>query len=359
MDIYILDKEFNTIKIVDVFESFMWTERYTGFGNVEIYTLVDLDLLSYAELGNYITLRDSNSIMIIENIQLTSQVEEGPRMIISGRSLEAILERRIIWPATVLSGSFQNAIKTLLNNNIINPSDTYRRINNFIFKESTDTRITSLTIEDDYEGDNLYEVITNLCMERELGYRITLNESNQFVFELYYGEDRSYEQTANPYIVFSPHFENLVDSNYLQSTSVWKNVAFVIGNDANDNQQVVKVNNTITDLSRRELYVNASDVKSKYDNDTPVPTSIFLAALTNRGRVELIKPENRLTTLVEAQIDTMQEGFKYGKDFNKGDIVQVVDEFGIQNRVRVSEFFISQDANGYNTYPTFSAVNYQ
>jgi hypothetical protein len=41
-----------------------------------------------------------------------------------------------------------------------------------------------------------------------------LNDDNEFVFDLYYGVDHSYEQSANPYIVFSDEYDNLLSSQY-------------------------------------------------------------------------------------------------------------------------------------------------
>ena len=91
----------------------------------------------------------------------------------------------------------------MLNENVISPSDSNRKISNFIFKESTDSAITKLKLEAQYTGDNLYDVIQKICEEQGIGFKITLNDKKQFVFELYAGFDRSYDQTENPYVIFS------------------------------------------------------------------------------------------------------------------------------------------------------------
>ncbi len=51
----------------------------------------------------------------------------------------------------------------------------------------------------------------------------------QFVFELYAGFDRSYDQTENPYVIFSPKFENIINSNYIESKASLKTVTLVGG----------------------------------------------------------------------------------------------------------------------------------
>ena len=152
-------------------------------------------------------------MMIVEKIQITSDTEDGNHVTVTGRSLESILDRRIVWGQKLLSGNLQNGIKTLLNENVISPSDSNRKIPNFIFKESTDPAITKLKLEAQYTGDNLYDVIQKICEEQGIGFKITLNDEKQFVFELYAGSDRSYDQTENPCSLRRP---------YKPYTSYWR-----------------------------------------------------------------------------------------------------------------------------------------
>ena len=58
-----------------------------------------------------------------------------------------------------------------------------------------------MKLEAQYTGDNLYDVIQKICEEQGIGFKITLNDEKQFVFELYAGSDRSYDQTENPYVI--------------------------------------------------------------------------------------------------------------------------------------------------------------
>lgn len=49
--------------------------------------------------------------MIVEKIQITSDTEDGNHVTVTGRSLESILDRRIVWGQKLLSGNLQNGIK--------------------------------------------------------------------------------------------------------------------------------------------------------------------------------------------------------------------------------------------------------
>ena len=85
-----------------------------------------------------------------------------------------------------------------------------------------------MKLEAQYTGDNLYDVIQKICEEQGIGFKITLNDEKQFVFELYAGSDRSYDQTENPYVIFSPKFENIINSNYIESKASLKTVTLLV-----------------------------------------------------------------------------------------------------------------------------------
>lgn len=357
MDLYILDTDFNAISILDYYESLIWTERYYSEGDFEIYTTARTDVIETLKEDNYIWSKDSEDTMIIEQVQLSSDVENGDEFIVTGRSLASILHRRIIWAQTVLSGNFQDAIEKLLNENIINPIIPERKIENFIFQKSTDERITSLTIESaQYFGEDLYDVVSTLCETKEVGFKVVLSSENQFIFSLYVGEDRSYDQFENPYVIFSPDFDNIINSNYLESKKTLKTVTLVAGEGEGSERKTVVVPSDTTKaksgLNRRELFSDAGDISSSVDGET-ISASEYNAQLTQRGEEELSK--NITTKSFEGEVDTTQL-FQYGVDFYKGDIVQIVNEYGIEGKSRIIEIVRSQDDSGIDILPTFAAV---
>lgn len=281
MDLIVLDKNLDAISVVDIYKSFIWTNRYYQYGDFELYAPVTDIILSAFKQDYYLQMRNSDRLMIIEKILINTDVEDGNTVTITGRSLESILYRRVIWGQMTLSGNFQDGVEKLLNACIISPSNPNRKIPNFIFKKSTDPRITSLELEAQYTGDNLYDVIQKLCEERDLGFKVTLNNSKQFVFELYAGTDRSYDQMAVPYVVFSPRFDNIISSNYVESKSSLKNVALVGGEGEGSARRYTAVGN-LSGLDRRELFVDARDISSDIDEDvtelfdfTKYPNQVF------------------------------------------------------------------------------------
>jgi hypothetical protein len=162
MNVFVLNEKLETVAVVDTYVSLIWTERYSECGDFELYTVVDPILLYYLRKDYYLALRESNSTMIIEDIFLDTDIESGQYITVTGRSLESILDRRIVWGQRTVAGNFQNAIRDLLNDSIISPSDSDRKIDNFIFEETADEYITQLTIDAQFTGDNLYDVIKAL-----------------------------------------------------------------------------------------------------------------------------------------------------------------------------------------------------
>jgi hypothetical protein len=352
MELFVLNADFESIAVIDTYESMIWTDRYNAYGDFEIYFAMDENLLEYIKEDYYLWLKDSEHSMIIEDIKIDADTEEGNRLIVTGRSLESILERRIIWGQRIFSGNLQNAIQIMLNENIITPSVADRKIANFIFVPSTDSKITSLTIDNQYTGDDLYTVIKGLCEENNIGFKIVLTDDNQFAFSLYAGADRSYDQTENPYVVFSPNFENIINSNYFSSKAGYRNVTLVAGEGEGASRKTTVVGSA-SGLDRRELFTDARDISSDTEDGT-LSDAEYIAQLRTKGLKNLA--DHMITTAFEGEVEVTRL-FKYGEDFFIGDIVQIANEYGNENSAYISELIISNSDEGLSIYPTFKTIS--
>lgn len=266
MDLLVLDKDLDAICVIDTYTSLIWTDRYYKAGDFELCFPASKEILEFIKQDYYLYNKESEHVMIIEQIMIETDTEDGNKLTISGRSLESILDRRVVWGLKTLSGSFQNGIEALLNDCIISPSKPTRQITNFIFEASEDTAITDLTLEAQYTGDNLYDVISKACEERGVGFKVILNDNKQFVFSLYSGLDRSYDQTELPFVVFSPNFDNLISSNYLETKSGLKNVTLVGGEGEGQARRYTAVGD-VSGLDRREMFTDARDLSSDVSED--------------------------------------------------------------------------------------------
>lgn len=352
MDVTVLNTNLDAVSIVDVYESFIWTDRYYEYGDFELFTSMTDTILSYIRQDYYLQSRESEHVMIIEKIRINSDSENGNHITVTGRSLESILDRRIVWGQKTITGNLQNGIRTLLNENVISPADNKRRISNFIFEASTDPAITSLKIDAQYTGDNLYDVINKICSERSIGFKVTLNNNKQFVFKLYAGADRSYDQSVNPYVIFSPKFENIINSNYVESKSALKTVTLVGGEGEGSARKYTTVGGG-SGLNRRELFTDARDISSDVGDGVVLSDAAYTAQLQQRGKEKLA--ENTDVTSFEGQVETTVM-FRYGEDFFNGDVVQIANEYGHETKARIVEIVMSEDEDGNSVYPTFKTI---
>lgn len=352
MDLLVLNTDFESVAIIDSYESMIWTDRYNSYGDFEIYFAMNAQLLQYLKEDYYLWLKDSDHCMIIEDIKINADIEDGNHLIVTGRSLESILERRIIWGQRVFNGNLQNAVQKMLNESIISPSIASRKISNFIFVPSSDPKVTNLKIDNQYTGDSLYDVIKGLCVENNIGFKIVLTDKNEFAFSLYAGVDRSYDQTENPYVVFSPNFENIINSNYYSSKASFRNVTLVAGEGEGAARKTTIVGSA-SGLNRREVFTDARDISSETENG-PLPNSVYMAQLQAKGFKTLA--DHIITTAFEGEVEVTRL-FKYGEDFFIGDIVQIANEYGNEGSAYISELVISNNKEGLSIYPTFKTIS--
>lgn len=378
MEFMVLDKNYDGIAMIDTFTSAIWTVRYDEAGDFEIYTPVRLDYIQAMQIGNYLWNRDSNRLMVIETVEIETDSEEGPQLIVTGRSLESILDRRIVTSSQNFSGNLQNVLFAIIQNEIISSGKT-RQIPGFSLKASSDSRITSVTISKlSVRGENVYDIVCNLCQANKIGWRILPKGAGGFEFELYVGVDRSYAQSANPYVTFSPSFENLLNSNYIKSFKSYKNSIYAIGTYQkevviqnkykDDNGEWIVENQTTYEeaevitwqysetatpsgLARREMFIDNGGVN---DGEQGGEYATWNAVNKEKAIAEL--GEHQTTTAFEGELEATRQ-YIYGEDFDIGDIVQVENEFGIMGTVYISEIVFSQDANGVKITPTFMSTD--
>ena len=114
----VLDKNFNLVTTMTNYSSFIWTDRFFGAGDFELVVPAGPEIYNDIRVGYYISCDYFNNLelkrsengdvindeslgeiplMIVETIEMKSNGENGAEFHITGRSLESILDRRIIW----------------------------------------------------------------------------------------------------------------------------------------------------------------------------------------------------------------------------------------------------------------------
>lgn len=350
-----MDRNFKIQGICDNYKSIIWTSRYYVAGDFELYLpATDANILLLKEDRYVVRDKDMSqsssvlifkNVMIIEKVQVTTDIENGNYLIITGRCLKSILTRRIVWQQTTLSGKLEIALRKIVSENAISPSIAARKISQLQLGE---LKNYAEIIDKQVTGDTLYDFICNICMTYGIGWDVYI-KGNTFFFELYKGEDRSYAQSINPYVVFSPDFDNLLTTDYQFDKSNYKNVALVAGEGEGLNRKTISIG-TSADLDRYELYV---DSRNSSSNDGEITATEYNNILLEEGKEALKESENSIAENIEGQIET-SSNYQFGKDYFLGDIVEVINEYGIETTPRIIEVIESEDDTGTSTIPTFS-----
>lgn len=343
MDIYILNQSFEKIGVIDTYSSIIWTKRYYTAGDFELYMPASQEILNLIQIDYYLQRVDDDSLMIVENIEIQTDAENGNFIIISGRSAESILARRIVWKQTNLNGTAENAIRKIINENFISPQDSKRKINNLVLGSANGF---SETIEQQLTGSNVMAWLETVCKTYGYGWKVVL-EKYKFVFKLYNGKNLTYGNSdGNNFVVFSPEFDNLINSNYKFNTQNYKNAALVLGEGEGTARARAELG-AATDLNRYEIFVDARDLST---NNGEIAAAEYSNMLNERGKQKIA--EQTTTTEFDGVIDT--DGiYKYKQDYNLGDIVQTINEYGIAATSRIIEIIENEDENGRQIVPTF------
>lgn len=349
MNIYVLDG-FKRIGIIESYQSVIWNVQYFGAGDLELTMAATEENLSLIKVGSYLV-RDFDNIadgiyqnvMMVTGYNLDFDLDKGWIIKVFGKGLKNILSQRIIWNQTNLAGLTELAIRQVINENAINPTDTKRKIPNLILE---DTNGFTDTIEVQLFSENVAEWLEDICQTNGYGWDIYI-KNNQFVFKLYKGTDRTYHQSTVTPVIFSPEYDNLLTSSYKYDKQSFKNSALIGGEGEGVNQRTIGIGE-VSGLDRFETYIDGGSVSS---NGEIITVEQYNEMLRQFGQTELDKVS--VTQSFEGDIDA-NGIYKINKDYFLGDLVQIENDKGIKATARITEIIYAEDESGMSVVPTFS-----
>lgn len=335
MVFYLLNKELEVILPIDSYKSYIWTSRYYEPGDFELCLPASEEFLSAMQIGFFLVKEDDYTrAMIIFSIEITTDIDEGNQVIVKGYCLKSLLDKRIIWSQTVLKSKVEYALRKLVDENAINPTDTNRVIP---FLQLGDEQGFTETISAQYTGTNLGEAITEICRANGYGYDILLDiDEKTLTFIVYKGKDRSYRQEENAWVVFSEDYENLLSSDYSYNTTTYKNVVRVAGEGEGKSRKMASVG-TASGFDRTELFVDARDVSS---NEGEISDTDYTNLLIERANEKIA--ECSTEEKIEGEIESSYN-FILNEDYFLGDTVEVINEYGIEMTPIITEITESDD----------------
>ena len=356
MDIYVLDEEFKDLDVLDTYDSMIWTERYSEFGDFEIV----LSGSKARRLNRWTALgiRESKRVMIVETID-----EPGDGTIkYTGRSLESLMDSRVNLPANIASGAKstpvtkndtpQNIAKfffeSVCRTNTLIPADNLSFVAaGDLFANGNIPRPTD-SVAYQYSEESLYSAIKAVCDPFNLGFVLGRNHGSPTCrFQVYTGSDRTGWQTTYPAVILSTELDTLEDPQMITSAANYRNVAYVFAENGSRIVYADGSDDSTAGFDRRVMFVSATDIT--------LPAGAELnAALNLKGKQALA--EQRFVTAFDGKIPDYNP-YVYGVDYNLGDYVERRDTRGFASKMLVTEQIFVSDANGDRSYPTLQTLD--
>ena len=311
MDIYLLDREYQTVCILDGFSSLLWNRRYKSPGDFQLVT-TDPKYFVLARNAKYVYRADAAEVGLIESVGFTQDESNLEMVTIKGRFLEALLYRRVISKTETLKGTVEEVCRQLVSDICIN--DQARKIDNLALGQLTGL---GSVIDTQSTGDNLSEKLYELEAVEDLSHRIRYDFlTNILQFEVWKGLDRTDGQEENPIAIFSSNFENVVNLEYSVDETEYKNFAYVAGEGEGPGRTVAEVDCTNGE-ERREVYIDARDLQKKRVDQEDLTDEEYQTLLYQRGLEKL--QDYKCIEVFNSNIDH-QSNLIYKKDFDLGDL---------------------------------------
>ena len=332
--LFFFDKELNMLGIVDYFISLRWRRKYFEAGEFEIVLPVNDYVMQFIDKNVLVMRNNYTEAGIIETIEFSDNGTDE-ELIISGRFLSSLLERRIVKSKINFSGNTIEGMNTIVN--AMTP-----------LTEQWETEAVTMTsphIDFQVSYKNVYEYLCKLAEYSNIGFRIVPNvDSKVYMFEAWEGKDRTSEQSINEQYSFSDDNYNIEQGKLVISEKTKVNYVLVGGQGEDTNRVLVSVDEGISGFDRYEVF---SDQKSLTkgnlsDND-------YKAKLRSVGEGKLSDGTFQLEVTALVQQD-------YKEKWNLGDIVNIKKEkWGVYTTYRIIEVEETIEDGKKTIYPTFGS----
>lgn len=360
--------------ILRSFSELSWLERYQTNGEFKLVVENDISVLTTFPLESMISHTDTKEVMIVEDHEVRR--ENGTlKVTITGRSFETFLENR--WYQQMTSPGFPLELRVSDESGIPGTGDLYPPdfydaasvaslggfIEYLIYRSIVYGFVTAYDIipnvsasTDISTSQNLgseglsvpNDTIYNLAMKflklADHGIQTVRPIAGEgLVLKIHDGTDLSAT------LRFTAVNQDFLEAVYFKSVNKYKNVAMLIGRRWVTEWDLITQTPIRSGLNRREVRV---EVDIDWDS-MDFTGAASKAAMLSYGAVELTNTKK--LDLIQCKISPLADP-KFKTDYNIGDFVTVVGEFGTIQKMRVTEHILTSDKSGTKGYPTLTAV---
>lgn len=366
MDLMTLNANNQPAKLIENWDGLIWAERYNTVGDFQLRTGAVSTFMNLLPEGTRLTLRESNHVMSVETHEIERKKNAPESLVIKGRSFESVLDRRVaIQSISASTGSTNWTVNSktpsdvayyIINQlcvlGLLDPADIFEPSMvqfptpadylastgpNKGFDVSRGNLLNAVLqlLQTEAKADNTTTPVTPAIVPH--GIRaIRPNAAGTAIgIQIYVGTDRS--ET----VYFDATRDLLDDGKYLFSKVGSANAAYGVG--PTMSAKMFKGATNPTGLARRVILTDASQ--------SGIGDSGILRAEMSQSLSEAHE-----TAMFDGSINQDVSPYTYGVDFNLGDVVRVVGDYGLEEKARITEYIRSEDATGYKAYPTLAAL---
>lgn len=369
MELRTLSRNFLPVDIIEGFESVIWTERYYGDSEVQLVVPATPINIQKLAMGTFLSFDKSSEVMILE----THDIKDH-KATITGISLLKWLNNRFVRFTVSHEDRYYNAyglpagylLWYILNAMVASPDPAYATYpagipNPGRFKiyniEPTHIDPSGPNVNVAVSYGPLYDVLNTIATTYEIGMSLTLEEATtagyRLGFRSYRGVDHTSNQNVNSVIRFSPEMESFTDIKEFQSIADYKTEIYTFIPSNPDSLATIPGYawfNLNTGFDLRVEMVFEEDITTDAVGGDP---AVLLNLLIQRAFESLLT--HKFVKIIDGEIVPTGQ-FKYGIDYNLGDIVEVQGHSGMIQAARVVEYIRSQDSVGEKAYPTLEMI---
>ena len=314
MDLMCLNDAFECVGYLPYLH-LMWTRRYYDCGEFS----AQLRAEDYDPEVRYLYTPDRPEIGVVEKLHTESDIT-GRYVQISGRFLESMLDRDVIWPKFKKTGQPSKLAHALVEGR----ADSIPSLSVSAYSlDASDEEETDC----DYCGDQLDEVTWALLKLSGKSQRLVYDfDAGRIRYSVWQGLDRTQSQNVNAYALFSDLSGNTERITLDEDESGYRNMALIALSD----KETITVDQRKAGEASRWIFVDAID-GSPSGGQTEAQ---YRSALRLKAMQELA----RWPKVISIEAATIQSGLLYLRDYDLGDLCDVVsNEYGKSYESRIVE----------------------
>lgn len=303
MKITVFDENLVKKSAIYSWVSLSWRPEYNDIGFFILSMRHSSENFNSIKEGWFLTFDEdeTKTIMLVDTVQVNKGI-----VAFSGKSAAVLLKRRV--STTVIVGqNAEEAIRSLI-------CDMRERepINNFSLGEAAG--ITDVFV-DQVSDKQIIDYVKTIAQSCDIGFKTT-RQGEYIVFSLY-------KPGRNDTIKFAQKFGNIGKEKYTKSETEYYNVALVAGAGEGDERITVWSGNTdLAGMDRRELYVDARDLRLEEDESM----DSYRQRLIARGEQRLLE-----------QVVFEDISFEISDNAQLGEIIKVyLDKIGLSIEARIT-----------------------